>query len=317
MKAKFLDPMLLLRTDKLPEGNEWLYELKHDGYRGIAYKTGGKLYLRSRNDNDFNSRYPTIAKALSHLPNETVVDGEIVAFDETGKPSFNTLQNHGSSGVPLLYFIFDVMVLAGQDLTKQPLRERQQLLEGKILLKLAEPIRYPGILNASLSDLIKSVKASGLEGLVAKRRDSLYEVGLRSGSWRKMRINKGQEFVVGGYTLGGTTFDALIFGYYENERLIYVARTRNGFTPAIRADLMRRFGKLRTKKCPFSNLPEPRTGRWGAGLTAAKMKDCQWLKPEVVGQFEYLEWTPENHLRHTRFVGLRDDKNPKDVGRES
>jgi len=182
--------MLLLRTDKLPESNEWLYELKHDGYRGIAYKTSGKLYLRSRNDSDFNLRYPTIAKALSALPNETVVDGEIVAFDASGKPSFNTLQNHGSSGVPLLYFTFDVMILAGRDVRKLPLETRQELLQAKVLPKLSEPVRYPGALNASLPDLIKSVKASGLEGMVAKRRDSLYEMGLRSGSWRKMRINK-------------------------------------------------------------------------------------------------------------------------------
>src|SRR4051812_17705130 len=152
--------MLLKRTEKLPEGNEWRYELKHDGYRGIAYKTGGKLYLRSRNDNDFNSRYPTIAKALSALPNETVVDGEIVAFDSSGKPSFNTLQNHGSSCVPLLYFIFDVMILGGRDVTKLPLEARQELLEAKILPKLSEPIRYPNTLNASLPDLIKSVKGS-------------------------------------------------------------------------------------------------------------------------------------------------------------
>jgi ATP-dependent DNA ligase len=172
------------------------------------------------------------------------------------------------------------------------------------------------VLNATLNDLIRSVKASGLEGLVAKRRDSLYEMGLRSGSWRKMRINKGQEFVIGGYTFGGTTFDALVFGYYEGESLIYVARTRNGFTPAIRSDLMKRFHKLRTGNCPFSNLPESRTGRWGAGLTAAKMKDCQWLKPALVGQFEFLEWTPENHLRHTRFMGLREDKAPNEVRRE-
>src|SRR4051794_16109887 len=143
--------MLLLRTEKLPEGDEWLYELKHDGYRGIAFKTGGKLYLRSRNDNDFNLRYPTITKALSALPNETLVDGEIVAFDESGKPSFNTLQNQGSSGVPLLYFIFDVMMLSGRDLTKLPLEARQNILETKILPKLAEPIRYPGVLRMPAS----------------------------------------------------------------------------------------------------------------------------------------------------------------------
>src|SRR4051812_34438384 len=152
-------------------------------------------------------------------------------------------QNHGSSGVPLFYFVFDVMILAGRDVTKLPLEARQELLQAKVLPKLAEPVRYPGALNASLNDLIRSVKASGLEGLIAKRRDSLYEVGLRSGSWRKMRINKGQEFVIGGYTFGGATFDALVFGYYEGDRLIYVARTRNGFTPAIRADLMKRFKK--------------------------------------------------------------------------
>src|SRR4051794_12988999 len=264
--------MLLVKTDKLPEGNEWLYELKHDGYRGIAFKTGGKLYLRSRNDNDFSARYAAIAKALSALPNETVVDGEIVAFDESGKPSFNTLQNHGSSGVPLLYFVFDVMMLAGRDVTKLPLETRQKLLQAKVLPKLAEPVRYPGVLNANVDDLIRSVKASGLEGLVAKRRSSPYEVGLRSGSWRKMRINKGQEFVIGGYTFSGTTFDALVFGYYEGDRLINVARTRNGFSPALRADLMKRFERLRTDKCPFANLPEPLTGGWGAGFRCGS--DC-------------------------------------------
>lgn len=133
--------MLLLRTDKLPEGDEWLYELKHDGYRGIAYKSGSKLYLRSRKDNDFSSRDPNVVKASSALPNETVVDGEIVAFDESGKPSFDTLQNHGSSGVPLVYFLLDVMILAGRDLTKLPFQERQALMKRKLLPKLAEPIR--------------------------------------------------------------------------------------------------------------------------------------------------------------------------------
>lgn len=123
--------------------------------------------------------------------------------------------------------------------------------------------------------------------------------------------------MIGGYTLGGANFDALIFGYYEGDKLLYAARTRNGFTPAIRSDLMRRFRKLVIIDCPFDNLPEARSGRWGAGLTAAKMKDCQWLEPELVANFEYLEWTPENHLRHPRFVGLREDKAAKDVRRES
>src|SRR5450755_1931512 len=138
-------------------------------------------------------------------------------------------------------------------------------------------------------DLIASVKASGLEGLVAKRRDSAYEAGMRSGAWRKMRVNRGQEFVIGGYTLGGKTFDALIFGYYEGDELLYVARTRNGFTPTSRAELLKRFKGLETRSCPFVNLPELFGGHWGQGLTATKMEDCQWLEPSLVAQFEFVE----------------------------
>jgi ATP-dependent DNA ligase len=160
------------------------------------------------------------------------------------------------------------------------------------------------------------VRAQGLEGLVAKRLDSRYEPGLRSGAWMKMRINRGQEFVIGGYTVGATPFDALIFGYYEEGKLIYAARTRNGFTPAARARLFKQFKDLETGECPFANLPEMKSGRWGAGLTAVKMVDCRWLKPVLVGQFEFLEWMGENHLRHTKFVGLREDKAAKDVRRE-
>src|SRR5581483_9276309 len=179
--------------------------------------------------------------------------------------------------------------------------------------KLAEPIRFSPVLEASLRDLIQSVKAQGLEGLVAKRADSRYEPGLRSGAWQKMRINQGQEFVIGGYTLGGATFDALVFGYYEDGNLIYAARTRNGFTPKLRMELLKKFITLEIKDCPFVNLPEKKAGRWGAGLTAAKMEECRWLRPVLVGQFEFVEWTEDHHLRHSRFVGLREDKKAKDV----
>ena len=184
----------------------------------------------------------------------------------------------------------------------EPLTKRRQLMEKHIFPQLSEPIRYAPPLDARLSDLVHSVKAQGLEGLVAKRRDSRYEPGERSGAWLKMRVNRGQEFVIGGYTVGGATFDALIFGYYEDGKLIYAARTRNGFTPRLRQDLTKRFQLLKVAACPFANLPEAKSGRWGAGLTAKKMVDCRWLKPELVGQFEFVEWTGENHLRHTRFM---------------
>ncbi len=138
------------------------------------------------------------------------------------------------------------------------------------------------MLDGALKDIIQSVKHYGFEGVVAKRRSS---------------------------------FDALIFGHYEGDKLIYVAKTRNGFTPRLRPDLYQRFRKLETKECPFANLPELKGGRWGAGLTAEKMKECRY-KPKLVGQFEFVEWTPDNHLRHSRFVGLREDKDPSTLGRE-
>jgi DNA ligase D-like protein (predicted ligase) len=312
----FIEPMLLLRTDTLPAGDRWLYELKLDGYRAIAFKRNGAVHLRSRNDNDFNQRYPAVVKALEKLPDETVVDGEIVAFDENGRPSFNALQNYGSSTAPVVYYVFDVMVLAGRDVRQEPLQTRRELLEKSVLPKLPEPVRYSPPLDADLPVLIQSVKAHGLEGLVAKRCTSVYESGLRTGAWMKMRVNRGQEFVIGGYTRGTSTFDALILGYYDGDRLIYVARTRNGFTPATRAQVFKKFRGLEIDACPFANLPEPRSGRWGQGLTKAKMADCQWLKPVLVGRFEFLEWTADNHLRHSKFVALREDRKARDVGRE-
>ena len=131
-----------------------------------------------------------------------------------------------------------------------------------------------------------------------------------------MRINRGQKFVIGGYTPSDRNFDALIFGYYYDGKLQYAARTRNGFTPSSREQLFKKLQPLETNEYPFTNLPEARSGRWGVGLTAAKMKDCRWVKPVLVGQFEFTEWTPDNHLRHSRFIALRDDKKPKEVVRE-
>jgi DNA ligase D-like protein (predicted ligase) len=314
--ASFIEPMLLQRTEKLPEGSEWLIELKLDGYRAQAIKSGGKVQLRSRNGNTFNTRYAGLVKALSSMPDETVIDGEVVALDEEGRPSFDTLQNYGTAGVPLHFFIFDLLMLHGRKVIAEPLVKRRELIEKHVLPTLADPIRYSPILEASLPDLIRSVKAQGLEGLVAKRRDSKYEPGLRSGAWQKMRVNQGQEFVIAGYTPSLKNFDALIIGYYEGDRLIYAARTRSGFTPASRAELFRKIKPLEIKECPFANLPEKKAGRWGAGLSAEKMAECRWLKPQLVAQFQFVEWTSDDHLRHTKFVGLREDKKTKNVVRE-
>jgi bifunctional non-homologous end joining protein LigD len=308
--------MLALAAETLPEGSRWGYELKLDGYRALGIKTSGMVHLRSRNDKDFAARYPSIAKALASLPDETIIDGEVVALDDSGRPSFNILQNSGSARTAVFFYVFDLLMLAGRDVMSEPLTARRKLLEDQVLTRLDAPVRYSPQFQAPLQDLAESVRKQGLEGLIAKRLDSRYESGQRSGAWRKMRINRGQEFVIGGYTAGGATFDALIFGYYDGGELLYAARTRNGFTPSTREELMRRFGPLQTSVCPFSNLPEARGGRWGQGLTAEKMQECRWLKPILVAQFEFVEWTPDNHLRHSRFIALRDDKDPKRVHRE-
>ena len=219
--------------------------------------------------------HPGIIEALAPLPNDTLIDGELVALDDDGRPSFNTLRNYGSAGAPLHFYVFELRVLEGRDVTNEALETRRRLLEERVLPKLSEPIRYSPVLRASLEGLIESVKEQGFEGLVAKRRDSKYESGLRSGAWQKMRVNQGQELVIAGYTPSPKNFDALVIGYYEGNKLMYAARTRNGFTPASRAELFKKIKPLEIKECPFANLPKRKAGRWGAGLTAAKMAECR------------------------------------------
>jgi ATP-dependent DNA ligase len=190
---RFIEPMLLLATEQLPSGAQWLYELKLDGFRAQGIKTGGTVHLRSRNDKDFNRKYPVIAKTLAAMPDETVIDGEIVALDGSGRPSFSALQNYGAGDAQLVYYAFDLMIIEGKDVTNEPLTVRRGMLQTLVLSRLDEPIRESPELDASLPELIQSVKAHGLEGLVAKRRDSRYEPGQRSGAWLKMRVNRGQE----------------------------------------------------------------------------------------------------------------------------
>jgi ATP-dependent DNA ligase len=250
-KAAFVEPMLLLKSSSLPDDDGWIREIKLDGYRAIAFKSAGKLELRSRNDNDMAVRYPVIARALAKLPDETVVDGELAALDADGRPSFNLLQNYRNSTGPLVYFMFDLLVLSGRDLKMEPLERRRGLLETRVMPKLAEPIRLSPALEGSMQELVQSVKENRLEGLVAKRKDSAYEPGMRTGAWRKMRVNLGQEFVIGGYTPSAKNFDAMVIGYYEAGKLIYSARVRNGFTPASRVKLFEKIKPLETDTCPI------------------------------------------------------------------
>jgi bifunctional non-homologous end joining protein LigD len=187
----------------------------------------------------------------------------------------------------------------------------------KSVLRFKSPrVRITDYFEVPAADMLNAIRAQGLEGVVAKRRDSRYEAGKRSGSWAKYRLNAGQELVIGGYIPGTHGVDAIVVGYYRGEDLIYVARVRNGFVPASRRQVFTKLKPLVISKCPFVNLPETHKGRWGEGLTAADMEKCVCVKPEFVAQIEFLEWTESNHLRHSKFAGIREDKASHSVVKE-
>ena len=316
-KARFVEPMQCRSVDRLPAGPDWEYELKFDGYRALAIKTGRRVLLMSRNERNFAPLFPGIIRALERVPQETIIDGEIVALNTQGQPSFNLLQNYHTAAQPIVFYAFDLLMLSGASIMERPLDERRELLRSRVMRRLDEPIRFSETLAASADRVIEAVRSLGLEGIVAKRRTGVYEAGRRSGAWVKFKVNQGQELVIGGYTPSGRNFDAILVGYYEDDRLIYVARVRNGFVPVSRQTLFDRFAGLGIDICPFANVPEMQKGRWGEGLTEADMEKCRWLRPQLVAQIEFAEWTPANHLRHARFAGLREDKEARQVTRES
>ena len=238
-------------------------------------RTGGETTLYSRRRNVLNHKFHYIAKALDYLPADTVLDGELVAMRPDGKPNFNLLQNFKSAESHITYYAFDVLMHKGRDLTQVPLSERRALLQ--TVLKPSDHVALSEVSDRTAAEMLKFVKSHGLEGVVAKRSDSVYQPGLRTGVWTKHRINLGQEFVIGGYTPGTHGFDALVVGFYRGRELIYAARVRAGLVPATRRAVFEKIKHLKAAKCPFANLPELSDGRWGAGLTAEKMKECVWL----------------------------------------
>ena len=315
-EAGFVEPMECLAVGKLPDGPEWVYEIKLDGYRALAFNSNGKLALYSRNRKSFHRQYRHIFDALQELPENTVVDGEIVALDDKGIPNFHLLQHSRSQASRICYFVFDLLIYQNRDLTQLPLVERREIL--KSVLKFQSPlVRIAQYFETSAAAMLESAAEQELEGVVAKRKDSRYEAGKRSGAWSKYRLNCVQELVIGGYLPGPQGVDSIIVGYYKGSDLIYVARVRAGFVPATRRQVFVRLQPVQVPTCPFVNLPEADKGRWGTGLTAEDMKQCVWVRPEAVVRIEYLEWTEGDHLRHAKFGGLREDKDARSVARES
>jgi ATP-dependent DNA ligase len=260
-----------------------------------------------------NRKFQYVADALAGLPDDTIIDGEIVALDRNNRSDFHLLQTFRSAEASIRYFGFDILMLKGRSLIECPLRERREIL-GRVL-----PINDHVSLSVvvpTLPKILGFVREHGLEGVVAKDAESVYEAGRRSGRWSKHRINQGQEFVVGGYTPGSNGFDALIVGFYAGNELRFAARVRAGFVPATRCEVFARIKNLKATRCPFANLPETSAGRWGQGLTAEKMRKCVWLKPEAVVRLDFLEFTSTDRLRHPKFVAMRDDKDPRKVVKE-
>src|SRR5467141_5239873 len=314
-QASFIEPMECLSVSRLPEGGPWIWEIKLDGYRALAVKTPTGVTLFSRNRKSLNRQFPNIVEALADLPAGTVVDGEVVAIDESGRPDFHLLQHFRAEASRIHYYIFDVLCWKDRDLTRLPLIERRALLKSVVVLS-DKRIRISDYFEAAPKDLLAAVREQGLEGIIGKRKDSIYQPGKRSGAWIKHRVNRGQEFVIGGYFRGPHGFDSLIVGYYDGEKLMYVARTRNGFVPASRRQVFSKLKHLVTPTCPFVNLPETKKSRFGEELNGEKMKKAVWLRPKVIAQIEFLEWTEGDRLRHSKFVGLREDKNPRSVVKE-
>jgi DNA ligase D-like protein (predicted ligase) len=299
----------------LPEGDKWIYEVKFDGYRALLMKHGEQVRLRSRNDKDLTRAYPSIGAAALRLNADSVVlDGEVVAVDAKGHPSFQALQHRAAHpGYAVVFYAFDVIHLDGRDLTRLPLDDRKARLPAIIE---GSPILLSHALPGTAAQVIDAVQRLGLEGVVAKRKDSIYHAGLRTDAWRKLKLDKQQEFVIGGYRPGAHGVDALLVGFYDGSELKFAGKVRAGFTPHVRREVVEALKPVHVARCPFSDLPSSKTSHWGGGVTAEQMAEMQWVKPTLVAQIRFVEWTADQHLRHAAFLGLRDDKRPKDVRRE-
>jgi bifunctional non-homologous end joining protein LigD len=300
---------------------DWSYELKFDGFRACAVKSGNKVSLFSRNQNELHSRFPEIADAVKELSaDECVIDGEIVALDQKGRSSFQLLQAIELEGrqAPLRFYVFDLLQLDRKSLLPLPLTARKSLLE-QLCDGANQAIRYSGEIGRDAKPLLAQVKRLGLEGLIGKLRDSVYEPGRRSGTWIKLKSVNEQEFVIGGYTPPAGSrkhFGAILVGYYDKGRLLFAGKTGTGFNETTLAVLHGKFRQQQRDTCPFVDLPSKQGGKWVQGITPSMMNKMHWINPVFVAQIKFAEWTRDAKLRQPVFLGLREDKDPKEVKRE-
>lgn len=311
----FVPPMLATLTKDYFSSSDWIYEHKFDGVRCLAFKKNGKVKLMSRNDHTMNQEYPELVKALeAQKADDFIIDGEIVARNKQGLSDFQLLQSRmnlrNEEGIklhekqtPISYCIFDIIYASGYDVRDIPLLARKSILEK--LLSYNKILNYSEHRSPDGITYFKQACKKHWEGLIAKKSDSLY-TGTRSPSWLKFKCSVGQELVIGGYTQpkgSRSDFGALLVGYYQKGKLMYAGKVGTGFSQDTLTLLGKKLRSLATKTCPFSNYTESTTG-------------VLWVKPTLVGEFKFAQWTKANKLRVGRYQGLREDKAAKDVVKE-
>lgn len=311
-----VDPMLATLADS-PTGDEgWLYEIKWDGFRSISYLQNQDVDIRSRNNKKFNEKFYPLREALATWNVRAVVDGEIIVLNEKGYPDFNALQTWRSEADgQLVYYLFDLLWLEGYDLMNVPLRHRRDILSQ--IVPSGSAIRFSDSFDVSGKDLLELAGEMGLEGILAKKTDSLYQPGQRTRDWLKIKTIKQQEVIIGGYTRNENSsklFSALLLGIYEDGKFVFVGPVGTGFTNQLQKDILAKLEPLKTSKCPFSEIPDyNKPSRFRPNPPKAEVT---WVRPDLVAEVNYRTLASDGTFRHPSFKGLREDKQPHQVSWE-
>jgi bifunctional non-homologous end joining protein LigD len=300
-----ITPMLATLTDKPFDDEDWLFEIKWDGYRALSFVQKGKVELLSRKNISFNKKFAPVAAALKELNADLVLDGEIVSVNEEGRGDFQLLQQWQKTGKgQLIYYIFDILWLNGKNLMDLPLTERKELLRN--LIPENEILRYSDHIQGKGIAFYEEAMRQGLEGIMAKKADSTYSTDVRTRQWLKIKTHRQQEAIICGFTEPRRSrkyFGALVLGVFEKGELKYAGHTGTGFTEKLQADVFKKLKPLITKESPFAKKPKTNM-------------PCTWVKPKLVCEIKFGEWTQENIMRIPVFLGLREDKNPREVTKE-
>ncbi|MES2704884.1 MAG: DNA ligase D [Bacteroidota bacterium] len=309
-------PMLATLVSEPIDAPGWLYEVKWDGYRALAYVSKSGVELRSRNNKSFNDKFYPVFDALSEWNTDVILDGEIVVLDKNGLADFGALQTWRSEDDgELVFYVFDVLWYDGNDLMNEPLSLRKKLLED--LLPDNGIIRMSRTFDADAKEFFRLAEQMGLEGIIAKKEGSTYAPGARSKEWLKIKTEKHQEAVIGGYTRNENSpklFSALLLGVYEGKSFKFIGPVGTGFNTTMQRQLLAMLGPLETHKCPFSEVPEyNKPSRFRPNPPKAEVT---WVKPKVVVEISYRELTSDGAIRHPSFRGLRPDKKAAEVKME-